>query len=127
MATTVAFATDLDHPSQAFRPRPSFPRGPQLSSSTSSAKLRIIPTRLDPKSGQRVILWNDIVSQFPKAERVVNGDRAILFLTNDNFEYLAPKRIPHHPGEVLDIILPAPKYDSGYGFVPSIDDMALVP
>jgi hypothetical protein len=62
-----------EHNAQAFRTR--------LSNETTS-----IPTRLDSKTGQHIILWKDILQYFKHAEGVLNEGKAVLFLTDDNFE-----------------------------------------
>ncbi|ORZ12983.1 hypothetical protein BCR41DRAFT_423052 [Lobosporangium transversale] len=99
----MAYIDTLGEHSQAFRAYSSEEFSP-----SSQENIQLIPTRLDPISNQRVIFWSDILDQFPNAEccvvNRVNGDRAVLFLTDSEFEYLIPKRIPYYPGQVLDII-----------------------
>jgi len=51
----------------------------------SSHETTSIPTRLD-KSGQHVVLWKDVLQYFKQAEGVLNEGKAVLFLTDDNFE-----------------------------------------
>ncbi|KAG0225583.1 hypothetical protein B0O80DRAFT_424233 [Mortierella sp. GBAus27b] len=70
----------------------------------SSSKTITIPTRQDPRSGQRIVRWKDIQQLFEDAKYVMNGDDAVLFLTDDNLEDLIPLRIAYHPGIVLDVI-----------------------
>jgi hypothetical protein len=60
-------------PSQAFRSR--------LSSETI-----LIPTRHDNKSGQRIVLWKDILRYFEHAKCLMHGQEMVLFLTDDEFE-----------------------------------------
>ncbi|KAF9954506.1 hypothetical protein BGZ65_003964, partial [Modicella reniformis] len=78
-------------PSQAFRTQ-------------FSSKVITIPTRHDPKGKQRVVRWKDILQYFKNAEGIMNGDDAVLFLTDDDLEDLIPLRIAHHPGVVLDVV-----------------------
>lgn len=52
----------------------------------SSTKTTSIPTRLDSKSGQRIILWKDIQQIFEGAKAVLDNGEAVLFLTDDDFE-----------------------------------------
>ena len=59
--------------SQAFRAR--------LSSETT-----LIPTRHDSKSGQRIVLWKDVLRCYKNAEYVRHGQEMVLFLTTDEFE-----------------------------------------
>jgi hypothetical protein len=62
-----------DHHTQAFRARESY-------------ETTTIPSRLDTKTGLRIVLWRDIEQFFKQAERILNGDEAVLFLTDDYFE-----------------------------------------
>ncbi|KAI8354373.1 hypothetical protein B0O80DRAFT_426406 [Mortierella sp. GBAus27b] len=77
-------------PSQAFRAQ-------------DSSSIIGIPTRRDVKSGQRVVLWKDVERSFVGAQSIMNGQHAVLFLTDDDFQDLIPLRIPHHPGMVLEV------------------------
>ncbi|KAF9975233.1 hypothetical protein BGZ65_008347, partial [Modicella reniformis] len=79
-------------PSQAFRV-------------SSSSKITTIPTRHDPKTGKRVVRWIDIQQYYEKAKGILNGVDAVLFLTNDNLEDLIPRRIAHHPGVILEVLM----------------------
>ncbi|KAI1299065.1 hypothetical protein EDD11_006549 [Mortierella claussenii] len=96
----MANAESHEQRTQAFRLCSSSSHGPSL-----DAEIRVIPARQDSRTGEHIILWRDIQDHFANAERIVNGDRAVLFMTDDNFEYLMPKRIPYHPGVVLDVIV----------------------
>jgi hypothetical protein len=60
-------------PSQAFR-------------ADRSSKVITIPTRQDPKSGQLVIRWKDILSYFENAKIIMKAEDVVLFLTDDNLE-----------------------------------------
>ncbi|KAG0232828.1 hypothetical protein B0O80DRAFT_495915 [Mortierella sp. GBAus27b] len=79
--------------SQAFRAR-------------SSSEVITIPTRQEPGSCKRVVRWKDIHQYFNGAVGILNGQEAVLFLTNRNFEDLIPLRIAHHPGVVLEVLVP---------------------
>lgn len=67
--------TDIlnNHPMQAFRNR-------------YTKDVANIPTLVDPKTGNRVVLWEDIRSGFKKAESIWNGDSLVLFLKDENLE-----------------------------------------
>jgi hypothetical protein len=52
----------------------------------SHPKVITIPTRHDPKSRQRIVRWKDIQQYFKDAQGVMNGDDAVLFLTDDDLE-----------------------------------------
>jgi hypothetical protein len=52
----------------------------------SHAKVITIPTRHDPKSKQRIVRWKDIQQFFMDAQGVMNGDDAVLFLTDDDLD-----------------------------------------
>jgi hypothetical protein len=41
---------------------------------------------LDSKSGQRIVLLRDVQHTFEDAKVILNGGKAVLFLTDDNFE-----------------------------------------
>ncbi|KAI8358169.1 hypothetical protein B0O80DRAFT_275402 [Mortierella sp. GBAus27b] len=71
----------------------------------SSSEVVTIPTRLDSKSGQRVVRWKDIQQHFENAKTILNGKCSVLFLTDDNLEDLIPLRIAHHPGVVLEVVV----------------------
>ncbi|KAF9936240.1 hypothetical protein BGZ65_002616, partial [Modicella reniformis] len=77
----------------------------QLHSSTKSSEIIHIPTRLDSKSGQRVIRWKDIQQYFKRAKGLMNGRDVVLFLTDGNLEDLIPLRIAHYPGVVIEVVL----------------------
>jgi hypothetical protein len=52
----------------------------------SSSEVITIPTRQDPKSGQRVVRWKDIQQYFENAKGLMIGKDAVLFLTDDDLE-----------------------------------------
>ncbi|KAK3818441.1 MAG: hypothetical protein J3Q66DRAFT_337638 [Benniella sp.] len=71
----------------------------------SSSKIISIPTRHDPKSNQRVVLLKDIQLSFEHlVKRIMCGCEVVLFLADEDFEYLIPPRIAHQPGVILDVI-----------------------
>ncbi|KAF9358518.1 hypothetical protein BGX34_008903 [Mortierella sp. NVP85] len=80
-----------EHRAQGFRCEPSI-------------KITSIPTRLDNKTGQHIVLWRDIQHIFTDAKAIFNKGEAVLFLTDDDFDYLTPLRIPHYPGVVLEVV-----------------------
>ncbi|KAG0245613.1 hypothetical protein BGX31_006972 [Mortierella sp. GBA43] len=51
-----------------------------------SSKVVAIPTRLDPKNGQPIIRWKDVIQYFQNAECIMNGEHMVLFLTDENLE-----------------------------------------
>jgi hypothetical protein len=54
--------------------------------STSSSKIISIPTCHDPTTSQRVVRWKDIQQYFENAQGIMNGEVAVIFLTNNNLE-----------------------------------------
>jgi len=54
--------------------------------SKASSKIISIPARHDPKSGKNVVRWKDILQYFEDAKGVMNGELAVLFLTDDDLE-----------------------------------------
>ncbi|KAG0240495.1 hypothetical protein B0O80DRAFT_500590 [Mortierella sp. GBAus27b] len=76
----------------------------QLFRTRSSSRIVPIPTRHDPKTGQRVIRWKDIQLYFVDAQCVKHGEEVLLFLTDGDLEDLVPLRIAHHPGVVLEVV-----------------------
>ncbi|KAF9390691.1 hypothetical protein BGX21_011422 [Mortierella sp. AD011] len=69
-----------------------------------------IKYRFDKTLGQYFVLWNDILTVFSDAMHARNGDTAVVYLTDENFEFLQPLRIGAYPGIVLDIIIELPEY-----------------
>ncbi|KAG0200340.1 hypothetical protein BGX31_004075, partial [Mortierella sp. GBA43] len=59
----------------------------------SSSEVVTIPTRLDSKSGQRVVRWKDIQQHFENAKTILNGKCSVLFLTDDNLEDYARQSV----------------------------------
>ncbi|KAG0228964.1 hypothetical protein BGX31_006380 [Mortierella sp. GBA43] len=55
--------------------------------SETSARITTIPTRLDPKRGERVVRWSDIQQCYGDTTKfVMNGQDVVLFLTDDDLE-----------------------------------------
>ncbi|KAF9101743.1 hypothetical protein BGX27_011349 [Mortierella sp. AM989] len=69
--------------------------------------------RFDSKTEEYIILWNDVLMAFKKPLHVRNGDTAIPFLTDENFEFIHPLRIAAYPGIVLDVVIELPAIDTG--------------
>ncbi|KAF9425889.1 hypothetical protein BGZ76_003030 [Entomortierella beljakovae] len=88
----------------------------QIFRESSSTQTVNIPAR-PSDDGEYIILWDDILLTFPNASRVLNGENVVLFLVDKSFKYLEPKRIPHQPGVILDVITkteaspPFPRFD----------------
>ncbi|KAG0201148.1 Vacuolar protein 8 [Mortierella sp. GBA30] len=89
---------DMSH-SQTFRlvTQPGEPQAPDIH----------IRTRYDLKSDAYFIRWKDIQQVFDGAKYVMNGQTAISFMTDSNFEDLVPERIEYHPGVTLEIVTAA--------------------
>jgi hypothetical protein len=54
--------------------------------SSESSKIVSIPARHDTKSGKNVVRWKDVLQYFENAKGVMNGELAVLFLTDDDLE-----------------------------------------
>ncbi|KAF9363664.1 hypothetical protein BGX34_003597 [Mortierella sp. NVP85] len=74
--------------------------------SKASSKIISIPARHDPKSGKNVVRWKDILQYFENAKGVMNGELAVLFLTDDDLEDLIPLRIAQYPDTILEVVVP---------------------
>ncbi|KAG0221032.1 hypothetical protein BGX31_010259 [Mortierella sp. GBA43] len=80
---------------QAFRIHPS----------TTYSDTIYIPTRLDNRTGQRVIHWDDIQQRFDMPRALMNGNERVQFLNGVDLNDHLPLRIAHHPGLVLEVVL----------------------
>ncbi|KAG0243050.1 hypothetical protein BGX31_011212, partial [Mortierella sp. GBA43] len=65
----------------------------------------IVKITCDQEDGQNVIYWDDITDIFPGAQYVKNGDVAVKKRRNSGPDRDQAKRIKHHPGVVLDVVL----------------------
>ncbi|KAG0254889.1 hypothetical protein BG011_005450 [Mortierella polycephala] len=72
---------------------------------TLPSAIKSIPTVFDKKTGQNVIIWEDIQAIFKDAEYIKNSDAAVPFLRDGSLDRLVPLRISYHPGVVLDLIV----------------------
>ncbi|KAK3821021.1 MAG: hypothetical protein J3Q66DRAFT_437962 [Benniella sp.] len=77
-------------PTQAFRCR-------------SSGKIVNIETFIDPKSGERIVLWKDVQRAFKNAESIWKGSCMLSFLKDENFEEITPWRTAYYPDHVLEV------------------------
>ncbi|KAF9343640.1 hypothetical protein BGX26_005417, partial [Mortierella sp. AD094] len=75
---------------------------------TPTSDIINIQPRFNSESGEYIILWNDIKSVFENSLHIRHGDTAILFLTDEKFEFLIPHRISAYPGVVLDVVIETP-------------------
>ncbi|KAG0225575.1 hypothetical protein BGX31_007593, partial [Mortierella sp. GBA43] len=66
----------------------------------SSSQVISIPIRHDNKTRKWVIRWKDIQQHFKGAQAIMNGKKAVLFLTDDNLEEIA-----EHQGVVLEVVV----------------------
>ncbi|KAI8349050.1 hypothetical protein B0O80DRAFT_429165 [Mortierella sp. GBAus27b] len=64
-----------------------------------------IVTRLDPDTGERVVLWEEIQAGFKNAHSIRSGKFVVPFLRGVDLKEIIPRRIVYHPGTVLDVIL----------------------
>ncbi|KAK3829256.1 MAG: hypothetical protein J3Q66DRAFT_383814 [Benniella sp.] len=75
----------------------------------STSRTELIPTRFNKKTEERFILWKDILTVFKNAERIKCDNEAVVFMIDENSEYLEPRRICYYPGVTLDVIVEAPE------------------
>ncbi|KAG0208599.1 hypothetical protein BGX31_002289, partial [Mortierella sp. GBA43] len=80
------------HPKQKFRCR-------------STGAILAIATHLDPDTGERVVLWEEIQAGFKDADSVRDEDSLVSFLRDTTLKEIIPRRIAYHPGTVLDVIV----------------------
>ncbi|KAG0246600.1 hypothetical protein B0O80DRAFT_169169 [Mortierella sp. GBAus27b] len=77
----------------------------------SSGEVVRITTRIDPRSGEPVVLWSDIQSGIKNAGSIWNGNLMVSFLTDGSLaqstqaqhERIIPLRIVYHPNVVLEV------------------------
>ncbi|KAF9347445.1 hypothetical protein BGX34_003138, partial [Mortierella sp. NVP85] len=77
------------------------------SSTPTGHSIVFVPSKPDKKTGERIILWRDIQREIKNADRIRNGNKSVVFMTDDDFEELIPQRILYHPGVILDVIVEA--------------------
>ncbi|KAF9938891.1 hypothetical protein BGZ65_011977 [Modicella reniformis] len=70
-----------------------------------NAPIANVVPRLDRKSGEYIILWNDVLRVFKDAQYILRGSEVVNFLVDNNFEELKPLRIALYPDEVLNVAL----------------------
>ncbi|KAG0203022.1 Vacuolar protein 8 [Mortierella sp. GBA30] len=83
-------------PSQAFRlaTQPGEPLAPEIH----------IEASYDSNTQKHIIRWKDVQQIFDNPRYVRNGQKAVMFLTDDDLEDLIPERIEHHPGVTLEVV-----------------------
>ncbi|KAF9958727.1 hypothetical protein BGZ72_011026 [Mortierella alpina] len=64
-----------------------------------------IATRLDPRTAEHIVLWQDILDVFEHAKYLMNGETAVSFMVDESFNRLLPLRIGHQPGVTLDVVV----------------------
>ncbi|KAK3807218.1 MAG: hypothetical protein J3Q66DRAFT_392552 [Benniella sp.] len=72
--------------------------------SQSSPEIISIPTRYDLKCNQHVVLWTDIQQSFGSVKRIMRSGATVVFLADENLQYLIPLRIAHQPDMVLEVV-----------------------
>ncbi|KAF9370193.1 hypothetical protein BGX21_005643, partial [Mortierella sp. AD011] len=60
------------------------------------------------KSGEHIILWDDIKAAFGNPVHAMSKDSILPFLTDENSEALQPLRLSVHPGDVIDVVTEDP-------------------
>ncbi|KAK3821171.1 MAG: hypothetical protein J3Q66DRAFT_398236 [Benniella sp.] len=81
-----------------------------LRNRSTNEVIKVAP-RKDPKSGEHIVLWNDVKNVFKNATSARIGDTIVSFMTDENFNEILPLRIPYHPGTELEVVVD--NYDSG--------------
>ncbi|KAF9187453.1 hypothetical protein BGZ49_004053, partial [Haplosporangium sp. Z 27] len=67
-----------------------------------------VKPRLDSKTGEYIILWDDIKIPFKNPLHLWSQNTVVPFLTDENFEFLKPLRISSQPGVILDVVIENP-------------------
>ncbi|KAF9348716.1 hypothetical protein BGX26_012884 [Mortierella sp. AD094] len=80
---------------------------------TPLSKTVNIEPRLNSKTGEYIILWNDIKMALKTPVHVWRGDTAVPFHTDDSFEFIHPLRISTYPGIALDVLIENREIDAG--------------
>ncbi|KAF9366391.1 hypothetical protein BGX34_003348 [Mortierella sp. NVP85] len=89
------------------------PRYSQQFRDLATSKTVLIPTRVDKKTEGRFVLWEDIQTAFKNASYVTHDGEVVLFMIDDNFKHLFPRRISYYPGAVLDVVVSEPEQTVG--------------
>ncbi|KAF9291050.1 Vacuolar protein 8 [Mortierella alpina] len=63
-----------------------------------------IEPRCDPKTNKHIVLWKDIQRVFADAKYVLDGEKVVSFMVDDDFNDIVPARILYHPGVVLKVV-----------------------
>ncbi|KAF9344066.1 hypothetical protein BGX26_004858, partial [Mortierella sp. AD094] len=70
----------------------------------SSSTACNILARLDPKTGQYIVLWREIQQAFTNPKCIMNNEDFVPFLLDDDFEEILPQRIAYIPGVTLEVV-----------------------
>ncbi|KAF9277439.1 hypothetical protein BGZ68_009298 [Mortierella alpina] len=73
-------------------------------SATPSSIIRIA-TRLDPRTAEHIILWQDILDVFEHVKYIMHGETVVSFMVDDSFNRLLPLRIGYQPDVILDVVI----------------------
>ncbi|KAF9290232.1 hypothetical protein BGZ68_007580 [Mortierella alpina] len=73
------------------------------------SRLLGLPVYLESKTGDYIVLWHDVRPLFPGARCIMNGDKVVPFLKDENFQTIKPERIKYQADVVLDVILETSK------------------
>ncbi|KAF9939168.1 hypothetical protein BGZ67_009830 [Mortierella alpina] len=84
--------------SQAFRLSPT-------AESVAPSTIIRIATRLDPRTAEHIVLWQDILDVFEHAKYLMNGETAVSFMVDDSFNRLLPLRIAYQSDVALDVVV----------------------
>ncbi|KAF9347606.1 hypothetical protein BGX26_000932 [Mortierella sp. AD094] len=106
--------SSVEYP-QVFRP---IYRDNVIGTITPLPKTVNIEPRLDSKSGEYTILWNDLKTATKDPLNVWRGETSAPFLTDEDFEFsqlnaVFPLRISAYPGVVLNVAIKMPEVDTG--------------
>ncbi|KAG9324663.1 hypothetical protein KVV02_000340 [Mortierella alpina] len=84
--------------SQAFRLSPT-------AESVAPSTIIRIATRLDPRTAEHIVLWQDILDVFEHTKYLMNGETAVSFMVDDSFNRLLPLRIAYQSDVTLDVVV----------------------
>ncbi|KAF9916422.1 hypothetical protein BX616_003800 [Lobosporangium transversale] len=74
----------------------------------SSGKLTYVNTRVDSRTGEHVILWDDVQTSFADVQYVEKDGAIVNFMVDDGLEELIPLRIQYQPGVILNVRTASP-------------------